>query len=784
MSLSSPLKNRGSSEQESSVLPKSRTLFDLSSWLLRRDGEMTRQLLLHPGVHGLGMTHPSLAADRTTTAVCGYCSTGCGLRLHLRQGEAVGLTPATEYPVNLGMACPKGWEALQVLEAEDRATRPLLRQADGTRQAVSWDTALRTFVSRFQQIQQQYGAESVAFLGTGQITCEELAFLGALTKFGMGMLHGDGNTRQCMATAVTAYKESFGFDAPPFCYEDFEESDCLVFVGANPCVGHPIMWERVLRNRNSPEILVVDPRRTETAVAATQHLQLRPKTDLILLYGLTRQLIHSGWIDRDSIETHTTGFAELAAHVERFTLDYVKQQTGLSRAAILRAAEAIGQRRAVSFWWTMGVNQSYEGTRTAQAMINLALITGNMGRPGTGANSITGQCNAMGSRLWSNTTNLLGHRRFDVAEDRARVAEILKIPMERIPTRLGWSYDEIMQGIQRGEIRGLWVIATNPAHSWIHQGAARELLDQLDFLVVQDMYSSTETAQHADLLLPAAGWGEKEGTFINSERRYGLLKQVRRPPGEALADFHIFRAIAHYWGLDDLFSEWTDPEAVFCKLQQLSDGQFCDITGIEGYAQLDRCGGVQWPWTTADAGRGEPAVSRRLFEDGEFPQADGRARLIVAEPGVMPEPPDEEYPFLLLTGRGTVSQWHTQTRTSKSAVLRGLYPNQPYAEIHPADAALLCIDHGEECLIRSRRGEIRVKAWVVATVRPGQIFIPMHYAQTNQLTLAHFDPHSRQPSYKDCAVAIERASRQGMLSPEGIDSSVTSTSQGRQGRHA
>ncbi len=609
-----------------------------------------------------------------------------------------------------------------------------------------------------------------------------MAFLGALTKFGMGMLHGDGNTRQCMATAVTAYKESFGFDAPPFTYEDFEQSDCLVFIGANPCVGHPIMWERVLRNRNAPEILVVDPRRTETAVAATQHLQLRPKTDLILLYGITRQLIHTGWIDHTFIEQHTTGFAELAAHVAPYTLEYVTERTGLSQASILRTTEAIGQGRAVSFWWTMGVNQSYEGTRTAQAIINLALITGNIGRPGTGANSITGQCNAMGSRLWSNTTNLLGHHRFESAEDRARVADILGIPVERIPTQLGWTYEEILHGIRRGEIRGLWVIATNPAHSWIHQGEARELLDQLDFLVVQDMYTSTETARHADLLLPAAGWGEKEGTFINSERRYGLLKQVRRPPGEALADFQIFRAIAHYWGLDDLFREWSEPEAVFRMLQKLSAGQFCDITGIKGYAELDRCGGIQWPWAEAEAESGAPAPARRLFADGHFPHADGRAKLIVAEPEQMPEPPDEEYPFLLLTGRGTVSQWHTQTRTSKSAVLRGLYPNQPYAEIHPADAALLCINHGEECLIRSRRGEIRVKAWIVATVRPGQIFVPMHYEQTNQLTLAHFDPHSRQPSYKDCAVSIERATRQGVLSREGIDSSSTPQSQGRQRR--
>ena len=238
---------------------------------------MTRELLLRPGDHGLGMTHDSLAPDATTTATCGFCATGCGLRLHLRDGEAVGLTPETDYPVNLGMACPKGWEALRVLDSPNRATTPLVRGDDGQMRPVGWDVALKTFTDRFKSIQAEHGPHSIAFLSTGQIPCEEMTFLGALAKFGMGMLHGDGNTRQCMATAASAYKESFGFDAPPYTYADFEASDCLVFIGANPCIGHPIMWERVLRNPNAPEIIVLDPRRTETAMAATRHLPLNPQ---------------------------------------------------------------------------------------------------------------------------------------------------------------------------------------------------------------------------------------------------------------------------------------------------------------------------------------------------------------------------------------------------------------------------------------------------------------------------------------------------------------------------
>ncbi|MGV3483283.1 MAG: molybdopterin oxidoreductase family protein [Planctomycetaceae bacterium] len=723
-----------------------------------REGAMTRELLLHPSEHGLGMTHATLMADSTTTAVCGYCSTGCGLRVHLRDRTAVGLTPETMYPVNLGMACPKGWEALRVLDSPDRATTPLLRGTDGVRKPVSWDTALTEFVERTRGVQRQFGPEAMAFISTGQIACEEMAYLGALAKFGMGMIHGDGNTRQCMATAVTAYKESFGFDAPPFTYEDFEESDCLVFVGSNPCVGHPIMWERVLRNHHRPEIIVIDPRRTETAMTATQHLQLSPKSDLVLLYAITRQLIAEGYVDREFIDAHTVGYAELVSHVEPYTLRAACQKTGLSSDAIRKAAMSIGTRERVSLWWTMGVNQSFEGTRVAQAIINIALITGNIGRPGTGANSITGQCNAMGSRLWSSTTNLFGHHQFHSPADRRKVAQALRIDEGRIPDRGSWSYDEIMAGIDRGDIRGLWVIATNPVHSWIDQIAAKAVLSKLDFLVVQDMYHNTQTALHADLLLPAAGWGEKSGTFINSERRYGLLKKVSKAPGEALSDFSIFRAISHRLGLDEMFAGWTDPEAVFRMMQQASQGQACDISGIQGYAQIDACGGIQWPWTSADATGGRtPETHRRLFSDGRFYHADGKARLIVDAPRPVPEPVCEAFPLVLLTGRGTVSQWHTQTRTSQSAVLRKLYPHSAYVEINPQDAAGRGIAHGDVVTVRSRRGEIQVTACVTATVSPGTLFIPMHYEVTNQLTLAHFDPYSRQPSYKDCAVDLTRA---------------------------
>ncbi len=735
---------------------------ELPKILQQRDGELTRQLLLQPGKHGLGMTHDSLAADATTTMVCGYCSTGCGLRIHLRNGEAIGLTPETNYPVNLGMACPKGWEALRVLDSPDRATTPMIRRADGQLHEASWDEALQRFTHEFKKIQQTYGNDSVAVLSTGQIANEEMALLGALAKFGMGIRHLDSNTRQCMATAATAYKQSFGFDAPPYTYDDFEQSDCLVFIGANPCIAHPIMWERVLRNPNHPEILVLDPRRTETAMAATQHLQLNPKSDLALLYAITAEIIAQGYVDYPFVEQHTNDFDALTRHVANFTPESVAATSGISADAIRHAAKTIGSARAASLWWTMGINQSYEGTRAAQAIINIALITGNIGRPGTGANSITGQCNAMGSRLWGNATNLFGHHEFDNDDDRNKIATVLGIDAEKIPTTASWSYDRIMEGIGRGEIRGLWVIATNPSHSWIDHLEAQSLLNKLDFLVVQDMYTSTETARQADMILPAAGWGEKEGTLINSERRYSVLKRLRRAPGQALADFQIFRAVAEYWGVGEMFSAWDSPEAVFRIMQQASRGQFCDISGIQGYAQLDRCGGIQWPWSEADAravSGGDPQQQRRLFSDGYFPTLNGRAHLMVDSPAQIPEPACDDYPFVLLTGRGTVSQWHTQTRTSKSPVLNKLYPSEAYIEIHPHDALTLGIHHNEHVLVQSRRGSLTARACLTPTVRPGQVFLPMHYDTVNRLTLSHFDPHSRQPSYKDCAVRIERVSR-------------------------
>ena len=498
----------------------------LQSMVHAKEGRLTRELV-RGGRFGLGQVPAGKNPDATTVMVCGFCSTGCRPDRASPRRRGHRLSPTTDYSVNRGMACPKGWEALTVLDAADRATVPLLRGEADRLLEVTWHEAMTTMAARFHAIQAEYGAESIAFLSTGQIATEEMALLGAVAKFGMGMVHGDGNTRQCMASAAVAYKQAFGFDAPPYTYQDLEESDCIVLIGANPCIAHPVLWDRATRNTHSPEVIVIDPRRTETAMAATLHLPVRPKSDLLLLYGIAHLLIERGAIDRCFVGSHTRGFDEFAEFVRRFDPAFVASETGLNAQSIIDAAGRIERSERVSFWWTMGVNQSHQGVKTAQAAINLALLTGNIGRPGTGANSITGQCNAMGSRLFSNTTNLLGGRDFTNAAHREHVANVLDIPEERIPSRPSWSYDGIIAEIKTGAIRGLWVVATNPAHSWIDQSELREAFAKLDFLVVQDMYSLTETAALADLLLPAAGWGEKEGTFINSERRVGLIKRCR-----------------------------------------------------------------------------------------------------------------------------------------------------------------------------------------------------------------------------------------------------------------
>lgn len=594
----------------------------------------------------------------------------------------------------------------------------------------------------------------MAVLSTGQIPCEEMAFIGCFARFGMGVRHIDGNTRQCMAASVVAYKQAFGFDAPPYCYEDAEESDCLIFVGANPVIAHPIFWNRVKMNRHRPAIVVLDPRHTETAAQATHHLALKPKSDLTVLYAVAHWLIRNGGVKKDWVDAHTSGFEEFAQHVASFPLERAAVESGLRIDQIQELARLITTQERASFWWTMGVNQSHQGVRTAQAIINLCLMTGQIGRPGTGPNSLTGQANAMGSRLFSNSTTLLGGRDFTQPEHRARIAEILALPKECIPTDPGKTYTQIIKGIGKGEIRALWVICTNPVHSWIAKEHILKHWGKLAFLVVQDLYTTTQTAKLADLLLPAAGSPEKEGTFINSERRLGIVQKVMDPPGEALSDFEIVGKLAQAWGCAERFSSWKDVDAAFEIIREATKGQPCDISGIQSRQQLLESGGIQWPFLSSPEGSNVSDRPRRLFADGRFFHPDGRARFLTARVEPVPEIPGSEWPFWLLTGRGTVHQWHTGTRTDK-VKLTGRYPMKAYAELNPQDAVQLGVIAGDRVRISSRRGSVEADAQIAESTPPGAIFLPMHYEETNFLTYPAFDSFSDQPAYKMGAVKVE-----------------------------
>jgi assimilatory nitrate reductase catalytic subunit len=708
---------------------------------IQRDGLRTAELKGAP-----------LASETITTqSVCGFCATGCSLNIHLSPGRPPRITPTAKYPVNLGAGCPKGWEALTPL-ATDRMTAPQVRDENGSLRAVTWDNAAQIFCNRMREVQAKYGAASAAFLSTGQIATEEMALLGAFAKFEMGMVHGDGNTRQCMATSVVAYKEAFGFDAPPFSYADFEHSDVIVLVGSNLCIAHPILWERVARNPHSPQIVVIDPRRTETAVAATMHVRPRPGSDLALLLGVANELVRMGAVDVEFVRAHTNGFDEWSALLEEWSASTASSACDVSAAEISALAELIASGKRVSLWWTMGVNQGHQAVRTAQAIINIALMTGNIGRPGTGANSITGQCNAMGSRMFSNTTSMFCGRLFTDESDRLDVAQVMGIDVNKIPSESSLAYDQILDAIEAGTIKALWMIGTNTVHSWLEQDRTKEILNKLEFFVVQDLYSDTMTATYAHLLLPAAGWGEKDGSFINAERRFGRIKTVCAAPGDARSDFDIIRTLASAWGVGDWIHRWNTPTAAFEMLKQLSKGRACDITGIESLDSL-AASGIQWP----HVGDTVPDQERRLFADGRFFHDDGRARFVSAAPISPPEVPDAAFPMVLLTGRQSSAQWHTGTRTNRSTVLRALSPSDDLVYINSVDALARSIAGGDSVAVTSRRGTELFIVQISPLVSPGHGFIAMHNERVNRLTRLTVDPHSRQPAAKQSCVQIKRA---------------------------
>jgi anaerobic selenocysteine-containing dehydrogenase len=697
--------------------------------------------------------------DRWVSTTCGYCSVGCGMFVGVKDGRAVSVRGNPDHPVNRGMLCPKGLSEHHTISTDNRARYPLLRRGNSM-QRVSWDDALSTMASKFRDVQARYGAGSVGVISTGQLVTEEFYALGKLVQLGIGTPNYDGNTTLCMSTAVQGYKRSFGSDGPPGAYEDLERADVIILIGANVAENHPILCWRLRSNPNAT-IIVIDPRVTKTAMMADLHLPLRPRSDLALINGLIHVVIEHNLIDREYIDRHTTGFEELRASVRDYTPERVAEITGLTPELIFRTAWTYARAEAAFIGWTMGVNHSTKGTETVNAINNLALITGNIGRAGAAPFSITGQCNAMGTREAGFASIMPGYRKFESAADREELAALWNIPVERIPTQRGLAYPDIIEAALEKKIRALWIIATNPIVSFPNLKALQQAFEGLEFLVVQDCYHPTPTTEYAHLMLPAAGWGEKEGTYTNSERRVNKVNRAVSPPAEAKSDFDIFLHLATVLGVrDEIYPGWTKPADAFEEWKRVSAGRLCDYSGIT-YKALEQHGGVQWPFPAGATGAGE---TRRLYTEGGFRFDDGKARLIPVTWEPFPEQPNDEFPFVLNTGR-TVEHWHTRTKTGKVPILERLSPNA-WVEMNPRDARVLRLKPQDRVDVVSRRGRVRgIELRVTETVSQGQLFVPFHYAEANanEVTQSAFDPFSREPNYKQSAARVEKAPREGAV---------------------
>jgi len=723
-------------------------------WVLRKSGLDNLSAKYSYGIDPvLGFTSTRKHAETWVKSTCGYCSVGCGMELGVSKGKVVSVRGDRDHPVNLGKLCPKGLSEHYTIEAKDRARYPLLRK-NNELVRVGWDEAVETMVERFRAAQIKYGPDSVGVISTGQLLTEEFYALGKLVQLGLGTRNYDGNTTLCMSTAVSGYKRSFGSDGPPGAYADLETADVILLIGANVAENHPILFTRLEGNRGKT-MIVADPRVTKTAMMADVYLPLKPRSDLALINAMLRIIINEDLYDKQYVEHYTTGFEELRASLESCTLEHAAKITGLTPELIHRTALLYGNAKAAFIGWTMGVNHSTKGTETVNAINNLALITGNIGRAGASPFSITGQCNAMGTREAGFASGLPGYRKFESEVDRKELARLWNIPIERIPTQRGLAYPDIIEAAVAGRIRALWIIGTNPLVSFPNIDVLKHALSNLDFLVVQDGFHPTPTTELANLVLPAAIWGEKEGTYTNSERRASKANAAVAPPAEARSDFEIFLAIAERLGCrEELFPGWNTPADAFEEWRRVSAGRLCDYSGMT-YDDIESNGGIQWPYP--QGAFLDPTVPRRLYTDGQYQTEDGRARLIPTAWAPFPEQPNKEYPFVLNTGR-TVEHWHTRTKTGGIDILQRLSP-RAWLEMNPVDAKRLGLRPHDRVDVLSARGRVsKVELRITEIVAPGQVFLPFHFVESNanQITQSAFDPISREPNFKQCAVRVER----------------------------
>jgi assimilatory nitrate reductase catalytic subunit len=684
-------------------------------------------------------------------STCCYCGTGCGVLIETHNNVITGVRGDPSHPANFGRLCSKG---LSLAKTAGVAGRCLYPEFNGQR--TSWDTTLDFLANRFQQTIAAHGPDSVGFYISGQLLTEDYYVFNKLAKGLIGTNNIDTNSRLCMASAVAGYKQTLGADAPPACYEDIEAADCVFIAGSNAAWAHPVLFGRLAEAKaRNPDVavVVVDPRLTDTARAATLHLAIAPGTDVALFNGMLHVILWEGWAAEDYIRRHTEGFEELRQAVREFTPRLTASICGVAELDIIHAAKLFAQSKATLSWYCQGLNQSSSGTAKNAALIDLHLATGQIGKPGAGPFSLTGQPNAMGGREVGGMANLLsGHRDLGNAEHRGEVAKLWGV--KSVPEKPGKTAVEMFEAVRSGEIRILWIACTNPAQSLPDQKRVREALERAELVIVQEA-CHTETTAYADVLLPAASWGEKEGTMTNSERRISRVRTAISPPGEAKPDWQIVVDFARRLGGGKLFPYKT-PEEIFNEHRETTRGRDLDITGLS-YGILEERGPQQWPYVRE--------AKKRLYEDGVFPTASGRARFVVTPYRPVAEEADARYPLRLTTGR-LRDQWHGMSRTGTLASLFA-HESEPRLTLHPEDLARLKLKEGELAKVCSRRGTVYVHVAADPGLRRGVAFLPMHWGARflggadrlgiNELTIGTLDPVSRQPELKHCAIRVEPA---------------------------
>ncbi|WP_460201407.1 molybdopterin oxidoreductase family protein [Scytonema sp. NUACC21] len=716
-----------------------------------------------------------------TKTLCPYCGVGCGLEVSPpaqpgkathrdSQGNPIWRVRGDKaHPSSQGMMCVKGATIAESLD-KNRLYYPMVRNSLSEEfRRVSWDEAFDIIVKRIQTVRFTQGPEAICMYGSGQFQTEDYYIAQKLLKGCLSSNNFDANSRLCMSSAVAGYIQSFGSDGPPCCYDDLELTDCAFLIGTNTAECHPIIFNRLAKyhkKNRKVKMVVVDPRRTPTAEAADLHLAIRPGTDIDLLNGIAHLLMRWGYIDAGFIEDCTSHFPAFAEVIRHYSPEVVANQCGISVEDLETAARYWGESQRVLSLWSMGVNQSSEGTAKVRTIINLHLMTGQIGKSGAGPFSLTGQPNAMGGREAGGLAHLLpGYRLVKNPQHRAEVEEFWGLKPGQISPTPGLTAWDMITGLENGSVGILWIAATNPAVSMPDLERTKAALLRSPFTIYQDAYYPTETAAYAHVLLPAAQWSEKTGVMTNSERRVTLCPGFRQPPGEAKADWEIFAEVGRRLGFIKEFA-FANSKEVYSEFVKLTRHRPCDMSGIS-HERLQAFGPVQWPWPEGAMGTGRQgdkegiaaSSAKRLYTDFRFHTPDGRARFAAYHSRGLAEPPDPNYPFVLTTGR-LYGHWHTQTRTGRIEKTRQMHP-EPFVEIHPRDAATLGVEDNQFVEVRSRRGKAKFPVKVTRAIAPGTLFVPMHWgalwadnAEANALTHPESCPDSLQPELKACAVQI------------------------------